>query len=325
MIKTLPLRPVLLLLSLYFIISVVGLHYHELALEEAQFFLFARDSDSLSALYHNMQYEGHPRLWCSLLFLIIHYITPGYAGMQALHLVIAMSTVFVFLRYAPFGLLSKILVIGGYYFLYEYDILSRSYALGILLLFICCVLMRRPAKNLVWIGLLLLLLCNTHLFFSFAAIGIFLYVSLDLFQQKRGLNFSFLLFSLLVLGGVLCTLIQGRIPAEDKLIPIEPGGWHTAKNISNACWAVIRGWLPIPKVFSENFWNSFWLDDNNIGVVIRTLLFLGCLVLPAVILKKNGKALLFYYTVISLLFIFFLIFPMVAARYFGIGYIAFLA
>jgi len=320
-----PLRLVLPLLALYLVITILGLHYHELSLEEAQFFLFGRDSTSLSALYHNMQYEGHPRLWCSLLYLIIHYITPGYAGMQVLHLAVTTATVFLFLRYAPFGLLSKILIIGGYYFLFEYDILSRSYSLGILLLFSCCILLRNPAKNIGWIGLLALLLCNTHLFFSFTAIGIFAYLFVEMAGQKRLLSRPFVGFSLLVLTGMVSTLFQGHIPPEDKLIPVIPGGWHTAKNFSAASYAIIRGWLPIPNLPSANFWNTYWLDDNHIGGVIRTLLFGGLLVFPAVILKPQIKALLFYYTSIGLLFLFFLVLPMVASRYFGVGYVVFLA
>ena len=320
-----PLRLVLPLLALYVVITILGLHYHELSLEEAQFFLLGRDSTSLSALYHNMQYEGHPRLWCSLLFLIIHYITPGYAGMQVLHLAVTTATVFLFLRYAPFSLLSKVLIIGGYYFLFEYDILSRSYSLGILLLFGCCILLRNPAKNMGWIGLLALLLCNTHLFFSFTAIGIFAWLFVEMARQRRLLSWPFLGFSVLVLTGVVTMFLQGRIPPEDKLVPIIPGGWHTAKNFSAASYAIIRGWLPIPNVSSANFWNTYWLDDNHIGGVLRTLLFGGLLVFPALILKPQVKALLFYYTSIGLLFIFFLVLPMVASRYFGVGYIVFLA
>jgi hypothetical protein len=321
----LPLRLVIPLLSLYVLVSILGLHYHEMALEEAQFFLLGRDSDSLSALYHNMQYEGHPRLWCCLLFFVSHYTPFGYAGMQALHMAIAAAAVFIFLRYAPFGLLTKIGVIGGYYFLFEYDILSRNYAPGILLIFICCRLIGQSRHNLYGIGALLLLLCNIHIFFAFAATGIYAYLLLEQAQQKKIVSLPFFCFTLLFLAGIITALLQARIPAEDRLLPIQWGMGPSAKNITAACYALIRGWLPIPVFSGDNFWNSYWLSDENTGSLVRNILFFFFLLLPAPILKRSVKALVFYYTVIFLLFVFFLFLPISAYRYFGIGYVCFLA
>ncbi|HEY4064854.1 MAG TPA: hypothetical protein VGM30_23285 [Puia sp.] len=319
------LRLVLPLLFLYLLITLLALSHHELALEEAQFFLFGRDSDSLSSLYHNMQYEGHPRLWCSLLFLIYHHITTAIAGMQALHLLVTTATVFLFLRYAPFSVLHKVLVIGGYYFLFEYDILSRNYALGILFLFICCMLLRDPRKNLFWIGGMLVLLCNTHLFFSFGAIGIFVYLLFEYGRAGKILSPSFLGFTILAAAGVLSALVQARISAPDYILPARPEEWLSAKNRSAAYYALIRGWLPIPKVEGGNFWNSFWLDDHNIGWVLRDGLFVFFLVLPVLILKKYEPALLFYGVSLAVLLTFFIVHPISAARYFGIGFVFFLA
>ena len=110
----LPYRIVLPLLCGYVLITLLGLHNHELALEEAQFFLFGRDSDSLSALYHNMQYEGHPRLWCFLLYLINHNLSSSFIAIQVLHLLITSTTVFLFLRYAPFARWVKIGIVFSF-------------------------------------------------------------------------------------------------------------------------------------------------------------------------------------------------------------------
>ena len=324
-IKTVPLRLVLPILFVYLVVSILGLHYHELALEEAQFFLFGRDSDSLSSLYRNMAYEGHPRLWCALLFLIYHHITPSIAGMQALHLAVSTTTVFLFLRYAPFSTGIRILVISGYYFLFEYDLLSRNYAPGILLLFICCILLRDPRKNLLWIGCMLVLLCNTHLFFAFSAIGIFAYLLSEYGREKKILSLPFFIFTLLTAAGVGSAFLQGRISAPDYLLPLRLEECFSAKNLSAACYALIRGWLPIPKIHGGNFWNSFWLDDDNINWIIRDLLFIFFLVFPAVLLGKYRSALLFYYTSLVLFLTFFMVHPIVASRYFGVGFIFFLA
>jgi hypothetical protein len=323
--KTLPLRILLPLLAAYLVISIVGMLRHELWLDEAQHFLIGRDSHSLTGMYYNMRYDGHPRLWNFMIYLVTHYITESYAGMQVLHLLITTSTIFVFLRYAPFSLLIKILIISGYYFLFEYNLLSRNYALGILLLFACCVLVREPRKNILWIGAILFIMCNTHLFFAFAAIGIFLYLLPEFAREKQLFTPRWLLFSVMVMAGLICIAIQTRTPQVDNFYHVKPEEWLTSKNLSFTVYGLIRGWLPIPQFFGGHFWNTYWLQDRNIGVVVRDILFLFFVAFPGLILHKAVRAMVFYYTSVLILLAFFMVTHLAATRYFGMVYIYFLA
>jgi hypothetical protein len=323
--KTLPLSQVLPLLAIYLVISIVGMVHHELWLDEAQHFLIGRDSHSLPSLYYNMRYDGHPRLWNILIYFITHYITESYIGMQVFHLLITSCTVFIFLRYAPFSLLVKVLILSGYYFLFEYNLLSRNYALGILLLFTCCILLRDPRKTLVWIGVTLFVMCNTHLFYAIAAIGIFLYLALEYAQKKELFTPRFALFTVLFLAGMACIFIQTQTPREDNFYHIKPADWVTGKNLSFAGFGLIRGWLPIPQFFSGHFWNSFWLEAKHIGYIGEGILFLFFIAFPAVILKKFTRALVFYYSSLFILLAFFVVTQMTGSRYFGMAYIYFLA
>ena len=59
--------------------------------------------------------------------------------------------------------------------------------------------------------------------------------------------------------------MQTRTPKEDNMYHVHPEEWLTAKNLVFACYAVIRGWLPIPQAFGGHFWNTSWLQDRNIG------------------------------------------------------------
>ncbi len=77
------------------------------------------------------------------LFLVSR-ITSSPLGMQVLHLIIATCSVYVFLKYSPFTRTTKLLFIFGYFPCYEYAVLSRSYALGVLGLFSFCALFCRP-------------------------------------------------------------------------------------------------------------------------------------------------------------------------------------
>src|SRR5580658_3088977 len=218
-------RQVLPVFLTYFLLCMLGLYHHDLWMDESQHFLIGRDSDSLSSLYYNMRYDGHPRLWNFLIYFVTHYITRSYAGMQVLHLLIASATAFIFLRNAPFSLLEKILILSGYYFIFEYSVISRNYAPGILLLFTACRLLGEPRKNLLWIGVVLFLMCNTHLFLAFTAIGIFFYLLVEFRGKKEWFTPRFLLLSFLFLAGFVLAVIQTRTPPEENMHLVYPKEW----------------------------------------------------------------------------------------------------
>ncbi|HEV3412766.1 MAG TPA: hypothetical protein VG101_09820 [Puia sp.] len=318
-------RQVLPVFSIYVLLCMLGLYHHELWLDESQHFLIGRDSDSLSSLYYNMRYDGHPRLWNFLIYFITHYITRSYAGMQVLHLLIVSATAFIFLRNAPFSLLEKILILSGYYFIFEYSVISRNYAPGILLLFTACSLLVEPRKNLLWIGVVLFLMCNTHLFLAFSAIGIFFYLLVEFGGKKEWLTSRFLLLTFLFLAGFVLAVIQTRTPPEENMHLVYPKEWLSKNNLSFAAFGLIRGWLPIPQFRGPHFWNTSSLNQEHIGGVFEIILFLFLLIVPGIVLKRNIKAVLFYYTSLFFLLSFFVVTQQTAARYFGMSFIYFLA
>jgi hypothetical protein len=322
----LPLRRVLPVLALYAILTAIGLYAHELFLDEAHHFLLARDSSSLADLYYNARYDGHPRLWHTLLFVLTHFLTPSPIAMQVLQGLISVSVAFVFLRYAPFTLPVKYIVLFGYYLLFEYNLLSRNYALGLLFLFCCCALLAGGRRPLITLGVLVVLLCNTHVFFTFASIGLYGYLFGEYATGKKLLTRPFLVFTGLFLLGFACALIQARVPSVDNvnLTPVHPDKWLSGGNLSFASFGLIRGWLPIPTVTDGRFWNHYWFSREKTGPFIGILLFLFFLVFPGLFLRRHGRSLLFYYTVTALLLLFFDMTQMTAARYFGMAFVFFL-
>jgi len=324
--KALPLPVVLPLLAVYILLAALGLHYHELWLDESQHFLIGRDSDSLGALYWNMRYDGHPRLWNFMIFFVTHFITRSYVGMQVMHLIISALSALLLLRYAPFSLWVKVLILSGYYFLFEFSVLSRNYALGVLLLFAVCVLLRESHRRLVLIGVLLILLCNAHLFFAFAAMGVFVY----LVMEYRGEWFSWRMgvFTLLFVAGLVSVIIQTRTPPEESFHHVYPGEWFSGKNISFAALAVVRGWLPVPRVrelMEGHFWNSYFFSPQHVPPFFQLLLLGALLLLPGMVLRRDRKAMVFYYFSFFWIWAFFIVTQQTATRYFGMVYIYFLA
>ena len=310
----------------YGLISAVGLHYHELFLDEAHHFLVSRDSATISELYYNLRFDGHPRLWGALLFFITHYISTDPTAMQVLQWVFAMAVAYVLLRFAPFPLWMKVLMLAGYYFLFEYDVLSRNYAIGIWMLFLCTHWLRDADRNAWRIGVLILLMCSAHVFFAIASIGIFVYLVEGWRQGKlrvRRLAVLTVAFAL----GLATSVIQARTPSVDNvnMTAVQPTEWLSGKNLSFAAGALVQGWLPVPQVNGGRFWNTGWLNAGHLGPVMSGVLFVGLLLFPAVLLRRNRAALWSFAVEVGLLLLFFDVTHMTANRYFGMVYIFFIA
>ncbi|MDP1801585.1 MAG: hypothetical protein Q8L81_09545, partial [Bacteroidota bacterium] len=112
----------------HFFLGLIGILNHEIWSDEAHHFLLARDSSTLFELYKNAAYDGHPLLWDTLLFFITRF-SSSVIYMQLLNIIIMLGTVFLFLKHAPFKKIISVLIVFGYFFIYEYHIISRNYAI----------------------------------------------------------------------------------------------------------------------------------------------------------------------------------------------------
>src|ERR1017187_4280279 len=99
--------------------------FHEVWRDEIETWAIAINSHSISELIYNSRYEGHPKLW----FLMVYFLqifTHSVFAMQVMHVIIASITVFIFSFYSPFSFIKNILICSGYFFAYEYSIISRN-------------------------------------------------------------------------------------------------------------------------------------------------------------------------------------------------------
>ncbi|MDB4922022.1 hypothetical protein [Mucilaginibacter sp.] len=318
-----PFKHILSIMLLYCIISLVGMFHHEIFLEEAQQLTIGRDSNSIIDVFNNMLYEGHVTLWNTFLFFITHYISARPVYMQLFHLLVINSAVFIFLRYAPFNLPVKTLIIFGCYFLFVYSLISRNYALGILLLFICCILMANPAKRMISISFVVVLMCFTHLFYVFAAVGIFVYL-LYYTIGKKALYWRFAVFTCFFLFGSICAFFQSRRIPADSIVNVKPGlSWFNLHDLSFGIMNFARGYITIPPLRQQYFWDKQYIQhlSNAVTVILALLLFTATLLF----LYKSRKALLFYIPPVVLLTVFFAMSGLAGSRYFGLFFIFFIA
>src|SRR5262249_12143742 len=141
--------------------------------------LVARDSSSLLDLIHNVRYERTPALWQTCLYGL-HHLTNNPVAMQVFHVFIATASIFLFVKFSPFTKLQKVMFSFGYLPFFEYGVISRSYALGVFLVFLTCVLLTRPVKNYFALSLALALLANTSAFGFILAVAFGLALLFDL-------------------------------------------------------------------------------------------------------------------------------------------------
>lgn len=171
----------------YAFLLAVLLSQHEMWADEIQAWLLARDSDGVAGLLANLRYEGHPPLW-HLLLLPLTRLANNPAIMQSAHWVVAVATVFIIVRHAPFSKWQRGLLPFGYYPLFEYGAVSRNYALGFLLAVAACSLFSRWRRRPWRLGAILLLMSLTSAHACILVIGLVAGLALDwaLAQKDAG-------------------------------------------------------------------------------------------------------------------------------------------
>ncbi len=249
-------------LAVFLGLGLVAVLHHEPWRDEIEIWLIARDSASLGELLHNMRTEGHPVLWYLVSFGLARF-TRNPLAMQLANLAIGAGAALVFFRAAPFGLAARLLFCFGYFALFEFTVIARSYALGLLLLFAFCARASHREQRIDLPGAALLaLLANTNLFGTIAAVA---FVSVDALEtlaadpRGRLLRLANRLpaLGLASLGAVLGfshvlaqSLAIGPAHGDDY----QPGydlGWLLG------CLATLAfGALPLPSPATEHPWNS---------------------------------------------------------------------
>jgi hypothetical protein len=298
---------------------------HEMWRDEMQAWLMSRDSATVIDVFRILKYEGHPMVWYLCLW-VLKQITWSPAIMQVLHVLIATATILVFARFAPFNRLQKVLFAFGYFPFYEYAVISRNYAIGLLLICVYCALFPKRRERFLLLCAMLFLLAHTSavaMVFS-AALGLGLLVESEI-ERRREAGASLLprsprfwIGSAIIALGVL-TCILHLAPPEDYGMPLE---WRTFNMgaLTMVLQLVFVAFLPIP-VPSLRFWNFNWLEMVPVIAIWRLLL--GSLLFTWCVLAflRRPSALLTYVAGTSGLLAFYCAIYFGYTRHFGFLFI----
>ena len=293
------------LTCLFLALGAFTASHHEMWRDEIQAWLLARDSTSVFNLFANLKYEGHPGLW-HLCLMPLSRITHSPVIMQMFHLLITGATVYLFVRYAPFNWFQKLLFCFGYFVLYEYAIVARNYALGMLLITVFCVLFRERYKHFIFVGCVLFLLAHTsvHALIVTIAIGGALcceYVfgsrffqplnrEIEAIADKRPIWIGFALIGI----GITTAVLQLNPPSDTGFAV----AWHfnyDAKRVNNILKLISRAYLPIPKI-TRHFWGSNLLTTYSLFQTVQIPLCCSLILLSVLLFLKRPTALLIYLT-----------------------------
>jgi hypothetical protein len=275
-------------------IALVGITIlrHELWRDELQAWQIVRASHGFHSLVHNMRYEGHPILWFGLLYPIAHaHAGPG--AMQLLQFFIAATTISVAVWCAPFTRLQRLLFVFGYFVLYEYGVLARSYGLGAMLLVIVLALAGTPGRRR-WplIGALLGLIALTSAFGAVVAIAVLAGLGTDEWLRRRNEpaagadTAGVLVGGLLTLAGLAAAYLQAARP------PANTGSyshWRTSIDLGLGASSVSSIWralVPIPAI-KRSYWNTNIVSAR--AAIVGVLGFLLFLLVTWILRDRPGS------------------------------------
>ncbi|MCB2089703.1 MAG: hypothetical protein KDD98_12870 [Sphingomonadaceae bacterium] len=136
-------------------------------LDEWQALQIALQSPDQAALFENLSYEGHPPLWYWMLQAMAQLV-PTIWVLAAIALLLGLTTQALILFKAPFQRAERLALALTEFILFEFNTISRSLTLGVMLIILALVLWR---SRLAWLPIILLPLCD----FLFGVIsGIFM-------------------------------------------------------------------------------------------------------------------------------------------------------
>lgn len=255
---------------------VVGTH-HEPWFDESQAWLLARDSSLYELLVQRVRYEGSPGLWHILLWIGMRSGIP-FSGLYLISAACALTGAAIVLWRAPFPAPLRILLLGSYFFSYQFSVVARSYALDLALVpALACIFPQRANRPITYGALLgLLANSNAHSFFLASALGMEWIWTL---VRARRVNAASTGLALAIILGLLALFVAWQ-PADNAFI--NPG--------IKARTASAIGLLYINEAFIDRL--AFWSADiPTIPERVYATIGSVCLLLPSLLMFRRAGVL----------------------------------
>ena len=302
--------------AIFLALSIILAYHHELWRDEIVSWHLGSESVSFSGFIENMRMNvGHPYSWFAILYFISHFITDNPESMKVVHLAISTASVFLLLKYAPFNKIVRVAIVFGYFFFYEYSIISRNYALGILFIVIFCILYKNKYKNIIPICIVLFLMGQANVYSFIISMALFLMLAVELIIDRKyvakNINKAFIAVGALIIIGEIAfiywqlgaQIVENQISGTTFSVfsgSLEENFIETIR-ISRG---VIDTYIPIPQ-FQLNFWDRDRLITDFLSgyrFLYTFLLSVILIIIPVFILKRRSVFLYITGTICILIF-----------------------
>ncbi|MCW3111680.1 MAG: hypothetical protein JWR18_76 [Segetibacter sp.] len=149
----------LIVFAIYATLLAIVVSRHEPWMDEAQAWLLAKDTGFKELFIKYLRYEGSPGLW-HLILMIPAKLGLPYFSINIISALFASAGVWLFIRYAPFPALIKILYPFTFFVFFQYGVVARNYCLISPILFLIAINYNKKAEKPYLFILLLCLLAN---------------------------------------------------------------------------------------------------------------------------------------------------------------------
>lgn len=329
------LRDYVVLLAFALLTAWLNLH-HEPWHDEMQAWRIALDSVDLPEMFTTLRYEGHPPLF-HLLLRVIGLFSRSWTAVEVVHWLVACLSAWIVLWHAPFTQLQRILVVAGYFFVYEYAVIVRPYGLGMLLVLGACAAWTSTPRRSVLAGLLLVLLALTSAMGFVLAVPVAIGLLADAAESSAGRGWwrdrrirNRVLRAGVVLGGIAVAVLLLIVPPSDALFQVRLRLFSADRLwfIGQAISVPARILLPLAAHFPDGatHWGG-WLfpGDERPGLLVADIVgIIAIVIMSAVVSRRRGALVLWLASVVCLLGFFAFVFHG-GIRHHGYLFVAFLA
>jgi hypothetical protein len=273
---------------------------HEMWRDEVHCWSLGRNATGLWDLLTGIRrYDGHPFLW----YYLLHLVSLWSRSVAYLHVVavaLATASAYLWLRFSNLPRVLRLMLLGTYCFFFEYSVISRSYVLGVFLVFLFCRLYDPRSLRVFRLVLVLAFLSFTSaygLMLGFA-LGTFLLwqsvanvASGRLLSWHRHLIYRQWLWALLLGVFVAYVHYKTSLPPADsyyKNMLAKRPDVFSAGGFSKQFWSALFPW----RARSDGSWIvSGYLGDGIPGIAEHLLAIAACtLVLWLAALRKVPAA-----------------------------------
>jgi hypothetical protein len=270
-----------LLLALPFLVLLyIQLAHHVLWRDELNALGIVWASPTIPSLFWHIHHEGHPWLWYVILWIPSRF-TQSVLVLKVVQGIVGMAIIlFVALR-SPFRRWEKALLLAGYFFVFEYTVLSRMYGV-MLLAFVVYLYWRTAHPDSPIVSALLL-----GVMASVDTIGIILSIALILEYAGAMYTSGRLYFprktGLLALGtyaAITAFAVWSAKPAKDVSWRTTGRPFAEAKDMSHLYNSFLNytvlPFIPVKSPRSHFFWNP-WLHLHLAVYTLPMILFVAML------------------------------------------------